>query len=52
VPTLVQQGQLARAEAIDMDRGKFASPPTEESSETRRARRSRNEESEPRGKKT
>src|SRR4051812_16199659 len=26
VPTLVQQGQLARAEAIDLDRGKHASP--------------------------
>lgn len=52
LPTLAQQGQLARAEAIDMDRGKFALPPPEESSETRRARRARNEESQPKGKKT
>lgn len=47
VPTLVQQGQLARAEALDMDRGKHAPPPPEETSETRRKRRERGEDSQP-----
>lgn len=45
VPTLVQQGQLARAEAIDLDRGKHAPPSPDETSETRRKRRERGEDS-------
>jgi len=48
MPTLAAQGPLARAEAIDLDRGRDATPPpTEETSETRRARRERGEDSRP-----
>ena len=52
VPTLVQQGRLARAEAIDLDRGKYAPPPPDETSEIRRKRRERGEDSQPGRKRT
>jgi hypothetical protein len=52
MPTLEAQGRLARAEAIDMDRGRDAPPPpADETSETRRARRRANGEDSQPGKK-